>query len=155
MHNWNRRHSLLKSLDVRARIRFATPRPWRTTSTSWRSAARSCQHTLSRPFFPCNRAHHEVNQLASESDSICVSGSQDLKVDISPSPSTMLKHKDLPPLDLANDGSLHSPRANGRRSISFGAASPSSPSFNFVQSPLTAGSKTPTPSPTPTPLRCL
>ncbi|KAI0757162.1 hypothetical protein C8Q80DRAFT_81247 [Daedaleopsis nitida] len=64
----------------------------------------------------------------------------------SPSPSSMMKNKDLPPLDLTHNA-LSSPRTNGRRSISFGAASPSTPPM-YLLSPQTTGSKTPTPTPT-------
>ncbi|EJF66549.1 hypothetical protein DICSQDRAFT_130808 [Dichomitus squalens LYAD-421 SS1] len=69
-----------------------------------------------------------------------------------PSPASMKKPRDLPRLDLSKDGSMasiSSPRAGGRRSVSFGAASPTSPSLSFLQSPQTATIKT-TPTSTPT-----
>ncbi|RPD81832.1 hypothetical protein L226DRAFT_528068 [Lentinus tigrinus ALCF2SS1-7] len=66
----------------------------------------------------------------------------------SSSPATMTRHKDLPPLDLSHDTPLSSPRANGRRSVSFGATSPS-PSLSYLQSPQTTTAKT-TPTSTPT-----
>lgn len=66
----------------------------------------------------------------------------------SPSPATMMKHKDLPPLELSNEGRTVSPRANGRRSMSFGATSPSASPL-FLQSPPSySGSKSTTPTPT-------
>ncbi|RDX56038.1 alpha/beta-hydrolase [Lentinus brumalis] len=64
------------------------------------------------------------------------------------SPGTARKHNDLPPLDLSHDTPLSSPRANGRRSISFSGASPS-PSISYLQSPHTTTAKT-TPTSTPT-----
>ncbi|KAI0724388.1 hypothetical protein C8T65DRAFT_626319 [Cerioporus squamosus] len=63
-------------------------------------------------------------------------------------PETMRKHKELPPLDLSHDAHVSSPRANGRRSVSFGATSPS-PSISYLQSPQTSTAKT-TPTSTPT-----
>lgn len=63
------------------------------------------------------------------------------------SPATMMRHKDLPPLDLSHDTPLSSPRAQGRRSVSFNATSPS-PSLSYLQSPQTSTAKT---SPTSTP----